>query len=171
MCDVSIWITGLGPSTRAAISAKRCGETRAIRSGASFANSSPAPAVRGEIARVLAHQRSDLGGGFLERPVLEEPGDQQVAVADVDLVVAARRSGQEPGGLHLDQRRRDDQELGGHLEVELLHLLEVLQVLLGDRRERHVVDVELALGDQVKEQVERPFENLGSHLIRHRRPV
>ena len=36
--------------------------------------------------------------------------------------------------------------------------LEVLEVLLGDERERDVEDVELVLADQVQQQIERALE-------------
>ena len=89
---------------------------------------SSGPATRGEGAARLVGQALERDGGVLERLALDEPGEEQVAlrpegqlVVEVDVVVA----GQQAPGLQLDQRGRDEQELGGDVEVELLHRLEL----------------------------------------------
>jgi hypothetical protein len=57
-------------------------------------------------------------------------------------------------------------------EVEQAHELDVGQVLLGDARERDVVDVDLVALDQVQEEVERTLEALELDLVsRHRPPT
>ena len=60
----------------------------------------------------------------------------------------------------MNQRRRHHQELAGEVEIELLHQPEIVEVLLGDERDRNVVDVDLILPNQVNEQIERAFERL-----------
>ena len=60
----------------------------------------------------------------------------------------------------MDERRRHDKELPHHVEVQLLHEPQVVQVLLRDERNRDVVDVHLMFPDEVQQQVERPFEDL-----------
>ena len=58
----------------------------------------------------------------------------------------------------MDQRRGHHQELPGHVEIELLHHLDVQQVLLGNQRDGDVVDVDLVLANEVQQQVERSLE-------------
>src|SRR5690606_8910613 len=53
----------------------------------------------------------------------------------------------------------------GDVEVERGHQVEVLEVLLGDERDRDVEDVELVLLDQVKQEVERPLEHVEPDLV------
>ena len=78
----------------------------------------------------------------------------------------------EPGsrrrGLELDQRGGDQHELGGDVEVELLHALDLLQVAVDDDRQVDLVDVDLLLQDQLQEQVERPLVDRCGHIDRHR---
>ena len=81
--------------------------------------------------------------------------------------------------LDVDQQRRRVDELGGNIHIELLHRLHVFQVLLGDLRNRDVVDVDVLLANEVEQQVERSVVHLVDHdregrlvgavLARHRR--
>ena len=69
------------------------------------------------------------------------------------------RGRQQPGGLEVEQGRGDDQELAGLAEVPLLlGAADVGDELVGDLRERDLGDVELVLGDQAEQQVERAAE-------------
>jgi hypothetical protein len=68
--------------------------------------------------------------------------------------------------LDVDQRRRHHQELAGDVEVQLLHQVQVLEVLPGDDRDLDVVDVHLVLLDQMNEQIERALEGLQLDLDR-----
>ena len=47
-------------------------------------------------------------------------------------------------------------ELSRDINVELLHVLNILQVLLGDFRDRDVVDIDVLFADEVEQQVEWP---------------
>ena len=60
----------------------------------------------------------------------------------------------------MDERRRHHQELARDVEVQLLHQVDVLEILLRDRGDRDVVDVDLVLLDEVQQQVERALELL-----------
>src|SRR4029077_3753855 len=62
------------------------------------------------------------------------------------------------------------QVLAGEVEIELLEELQVAEILVGDRRDRDVVDVDLALLDQVQQQVERTFEDLELEAWIHASP-
>ena len=65
----------------------------------------------------------------------------------------------------MDQRRRHHQELTGDVEIQVLHQLDVVEVLLGDQRDRDVVDVHLVLANEVQEQIERPLEGVELDLV------
>jgi hypothetical protein len=83
-------------------------------------------------------------------------------LARIDGLLLALRLGRLDRHQHLrldvDERRRHHHELAGHVEVELLHQLQVLHVPARDRRDRDVMDVDLVAPDQVQQQVERPLE-------------
>ena len=70
--------------------------------------------------------------------------------------------GQEDARLDVQERRGHADELAGHVEVDLLHRLERLQILLGDQGDGDVEDVDLVLVDEVQQQVERALE-IGQH--------
>ena len=65
--------------------------------------------------------RLQPGRHLLERPVRQQPGEQQVAGLEQReiLVVLDVGGGQQRGDLHVEQRRRDDQELSRLAEVPL----------------------------------------------------
>ena len=68
--------------------------------------------------------------------------------------------GQEQTALNFHQRRCHDKKLTGDIEVELLHALERVDVLAGDGLDGDVVDIQLVLPDEKKQQIERAFEDL-----------
>src|SRR3989441_6384164 len=61
-------------------------------------------------------------------------------------------------GLDVDQRGRHHQELAGDYQVQRLHRADVVEVLLGDHRDRDVVNVDLVLLDQMQQEVQRTLE-------------
>src|SRR5690606_6922588 len=72
-------------------------------------------------ARAALEARREGCGHFLERAVLQEPGEQQVTrLEELEVLgvldVALR---QEPGGLEVQERRGDDEELARLTEVKL----------------------------------------------------
>ena len=83
------------------------------------------PVLQRHRARIAA-QRGGLELGehrrdLLERPVLQQPREQQVArleQREVLLVVDLARR-QQPRRLEVEQRRGDDEELGGLVELQL----------------------------------------------------
>ena len=118
----------------------------------------------------LGDPRVEHLGRVLERLALEQPREQEVALleaqqllVDVD-VVAAR---EQPPRLELDERRRDEQELGGAVEVDPLHLLDLGAEDVDDPGERDLPEIDLFLEDQVQEEVERAFEDRRRDLVRH----
>jgi hypothetical protein len=74
---------------------------------------------------------------------------------------------QEHARLDAGERRGHLEVLGGDVEVQHLHRVDVLEVLLGDEPDGDVDDVELVLADQVQEQLERPREPGQLDLVGH----
>ena len=100
-------------------------------------------------------------GGLLEGPVLQQPGEQQVAGLEQRDILGVDQLAlrQQPGDLQVEQGGGDDQELARL--IELLGDVEAAQVgdeLVGDRAQRDLGDVQLVLGDEGQQQVERAAE-------------
>ena len=127
--------TGLGSSALAA-SAANCSSPMPISTSGSSAGE---PLLQPDRARVpprLARQPPlEHAGDLLERLVLQQPGEQQVARLEqrevlLVLDVALR---QQPGRLEVEQGRGDHQERRGLLEVpDLADRLDVGDELVGD---------------------------------------
>jgi hypothetical protein len=100
--------------------------------------------------------------GGLELLVLEEAPHERIArIFFVHWIAGGGfRPRQQELALDVDERRRHHQELAGDVQVELLHQVEIFEVLLGDDRNLDVVDVHLVLLDQMNQQIERTFEGL-----------
>ena len=109
-------------------------------------------------ARLQLHEEAcDL----LVRAVLQQPREQQVAGLQQGEVLGVLHLGvgQQAGGLEVEQRGRDDQELRGLVEVRVVaEGREVGDEVVGDAVQRHLGDVQLVLADQLQEQVERALE-------------
>ena len=80
-------------------------------------------------------------------------------------------AGEEAPGLELDQGGRDQQELGGDLEVEVLQTVQFGHIAIHDATQRDLVEVHLFVEDEVQEEVERPLEDLGLHVVGHGQSV
>ena len=88
-------------------------------SGSRPANRSSSPTARGCRLRLAGQPLREHAGDLLERLVLHQPGEQQVARLEqrevlLVLDVALR---QQPGRLEVEQGRGDQQERRGLLEV------------------------------------------------------
>ena len=135
-------------------------------------NSCSRPAWRGVHPVLGLHARRELAGRVLELLVGEQPGDEDVAglvrrqvvelVTEVGVFL-----GQQRRGLDLQKRRRHQQEVARHVEVEVGHPVDVLEVLVGDGRDRDGAHVELLPGHEVQQQVERPLEDVGLDCVGH----
>ena len=107
--------TASGTSPARAAARNASSETRSSGSGASERNGSSGPGAAGDRAARVGEALVQHLRRVLERLALEEPREQQVALLEarqllVEIDVFAAR--QQPAGLQLDQRRRDQQELG-----------------------------------------------------------
>src|SRR5205085_71737 len=112
-------------------------------------------------------QAVELGGRVLERLALEEASQQQVALLEQQLLVEVGgvAPGQQAPRLQLHERRRDQEELGGHVEVEVLHALELGQVAVDDAAEGHLVDVDLLALTLPWEPLQLPAKTLQTAQI------
>src|SRR5690606_4691252 len=125
--------------------------------------------LEGHRTRVGARARGppalEVGGDLLVRPVLEQPGEEQVARLEQleVLLVLDRAAREQPGGLEVEERRRDNEELARLPEVPVLLAREVGDELVGHLREGHLGDVELVLRDEREQEVERAGEVLQRH--------
>ena len=140
------------------------------------AKRSSGPTRRGKLRPASSASEPNSARHVLERLALEQAGEQEVAllpqrqlVVEVDVGAA----GQQTAGLELDERGGDEQELGGDVEVELLHALDLGEVGVDDPGQADLVDVDLLGEDQLQQQVERalvgPVGQLGGDIDRHRR--
>ena len=112
-----------------------------------------------------------LGGGVLERLALEEASKQQVALLvqhQLLVYVDVVTTGQQPGRLELDECGGDQQELRRDLEVARVQALHLGEESVDDGVQRHLVEVDLLLQDQVEQKVEGPLEDGRLHRERHR---
>ncbi len=119
----------------------------------------------GGIGTLAKHARR-----VLEGLALDQAGEQEVTLLEEGQLVVEVESvvdGEQPAGLQLDERGRDQQELGRDLEVAALHSLELAQVRVDDVRKRDVVQVDFLGQDQVQEKVEGPLEDLGFDRVGH----
>ena len=170
--SVSTTTTGGAASARSAAARSASGFTRSSGSGASERSGSSGPAVRGTLRSARRMQAFERLGRVLERLALEQARQQQVALLEaqqllVELEVVEAR--EQAAGLELHQRRRDEQELGGDVEVEAAsHALELGEVGVDDRAERDLPELHLLLEDEVQQEVERALEHRGADRVRHR---
>ena len=65
----------------------------------------------------------------------------------------------------LKQCRSHHQKFTGDGKIQLLHRLDVAQILLSDQRDRDIVDVDLVLLDEVQQEVERALKVLDANLV------
>src|SRR5262249_21811277 len=65
----------------------------------------------------------------------------------------------------VNQRRSHHQKIARDGDVQLLHQLEISQVLLGDVRDRDVVDVDFVFSDQIEQQVEWPLKDFQLNAV------
>ena len=103
------------------------------------------------------------GGGVLEFFVFDELADEFPARVFAFLLAFHRHllvHGQQFAALDIHERRGHDKEFAGDLQIELAHEVNVFDELRGEPREVDLINVHLLLFDEVKEQIERAFEDL-----------
>jgi hypothetical protein len=126
--------------------------------------------LTGEAAVGIVGQAAEDRGDVLECLALEQPGEQQVALfpqRQLLVEVDVGPAGQQAPGLELDERGRDQQELGRDVEVEVVQPLDLGQVGVDDGRQADLVDVDFFGQDQPQQQVERAVEDGGGDVEGH----
>ena len=118
----------------------------------------------------LGGQPAENDCSVLEGLALQQSGQQEVAflprgelLVEVEVVVA----GKQPSGLELDEDRRYEKELGGHLEVEFPEATQLGDELVDDRRQLDLVELHLLLQNQVQQQVEGALVDGGGDCDAH----
>jgi hypothetical protein len=113
-----------------------------------------------------AFLRVELSCRLFECLVFEQTPDEFLAgIRPFLFILCSFIDRQQHPGFDLEQRRRHDEKLTGHAQIQLLHGLDIDQILLRDHGDGNVVDIDLVLLDQVNEQIERPLEVLDTNLI------
>lgn len=112
----------------------------------------------GGLHRSVVFEYAQVFAGFLELLVLQEALDQVLARIDLVALLVELRTRQQHLGLDPHQRGRDQDELTRQLDVELVHLADVFQKVVGDLGNRDVMDVHLVAFDEEQQEVERPVE-------------
>src|SRR5215471_1028501 len=124
--------------------------------------------MRDDFVRTLPLRRPQLlllmqqaGRGF-ELLMLEQASHERVArilFFAFDTRSRLRTRKQHPR-LDVNQRRRHDEKLAGDVEIQLLHQLNRVEILLRDERDGNVMDFHRVLLDEMEEQIERSLEVL-----------
>ena len=110
-------------------------------------------------------QTADNGRGLLDAFILNELLDQGPAWVLAfrgreHFFFGAAFDRQEHAALDVHQRRGHDEEVARQFKVVLLLCPEDLEVLLRDLLDRDIIDIDLVLADQEKEEVERTLEDI-----------
>src|ERR1035437_3199697 len=100
--------------------------------------------------------------------MLQQPVDQFVPRIFLFLRRRIRIARQEHFRLDVNQHRGHINKFGRHVHIEFANFLDVGQILRRDARDGNVINVDILLADQVQQQVERAFVNIG-HGDRKRR--
>ena len=124
-------------------------------------------------APLCLHTRAQGGRGVLELLVVDQARHQDVArllgrellELLVELELAAVLGGDEARRLDLQQGGCHHDEVAGDVEVELLHALDLCQVLVCDLRDADGADVHLLLAHQLQQQVEGALVGLELHAV------
>ena len=109
-------------------------------------------------------------GGVAKRLVLEQLRQKQVAFLqqpELFVHLHADPLGQQASKFEFDQRRRDQEELSGDVEVEGLHLIDFVEKGVDDAREADLIQIDLLFGDQVQQKVEGPLIDRGRNCVCH----
>ncbi len=113
------------------------------------------------------------GGGVLEFLVFHQLADEFPArvfalLLALDLHLLVHR--QQLATFDVHERRGHHEKFAGNLQIELPHEIDVFDELRGEFGEVDFVNVHLLLLDQIKEQIERAFEDLELDFVFRHEP-
>ena len=140
--------------------------TSPSESGAAAIASAP-PGSRKKIRSCSELPDLQLRGCFLELLVFDQLPNQ-IPARIILVRIFLRRlliDRKQAAALQVNQIRRHDDEFARDIDVQFLECLEIFEVLAGDPFERDLVNVDLVPLDQIKQQIERTFENLELDLV------
>ena len=101
---------------------------------------------------LFGERRGDVPRDLLESSVLQQLGEKEVApFEELQVLFLLAVAGQQARGLHLEQRRRDDEELGDPRKVELRTRADEGDEFVGDLGQSHLCDVEALARNEGKQ--------------------
>src|SRR4029453_17806590 len=124
------------------------------------------PNLARESATLGFESRSEVAGDALEGAILQQPREQQISSLQQGQVLRILHlSGwNEPGGLEVEKRSRNEHELAGLIQIPgTACRLDVGNELISHLRQRDLGDVHLVPRDQLKQQIERTIEGVQMH--------
>ena len=129
----------------------------------------PRQVPRAEVAHTgLFPADRKLFGEIFIHLVFQQPLDQLFAGIGFFLAgLTVYFPGKKHAALDIQKGRGHDQELAGHVHVLAVHLVDILEVLVGDLCDRNIVDVYFVFFNQVKEKVQRAFKHRKLHRYGH----
>lgn len=125
----------------------------------------------GENPSVDRHALIDVARRVLEGLALKQPRQQIVAffpTGEFFIEVDRLRRRQQAARFEFDQRRGDEQELGGHVEVNSTDLFRGDEILVDDRGKVDVPEIDFLLQNQVQQQVKGTLKYRSLHCVAHR---
>src|ERR1700727_1496500 len=93
--------------------------------------------------------------------MLEQSVDEFVAGIFLLFGGRIRIARQQHFRLDVNQHGRHVNEIGGDVHIQLANLFDVCQILRSNLGDGNVVDIDVLLADEVEQQVERTFVNVG----------
>ena len=160
----------LGNSPDRAAARNASSETRSSGSGASERNGSSGPALRASerpASAMCAWSTFAASWNVLQSSRRASRRSRSSNRDSSSSSSMSSRPGQQPAGLQLHERGRDEQELGRRLEIDPLHALDLGAERVDDARERDLPEVDLLLEDQMQQEIERALEDRCRDLVGH----
>ena len=110
---------------------------------------------------LLGQRRGDVPRDLLESSVLQQLGEKEVApFEELQVLFLLAVARQQARGLHLEQRRRDDEEFGDLRKVELRARADEGDEFVGDLGQSHLCDVEALARNEGKQNGKRAGEDV-----------
>ena len=88
-------------------------------------------------------------------------------ISGIALLFLIALGGQQHPALDVQKRRRHHEEFAGDIHILIFHLLHIFQILVRDRHDGNIIDIDLVLFDQVHEQIHRTLKHLELKRDRH----
>ncbi len=63
-------------------------------------------------------------------------------------------------GFDLDKGCGHDQKIAGNIDIHGFHPFDIIQITVGNQRNRDVVDIDFIFSNQIDEKIHRTFKNI-----------